>query len=110
MPDLKIYTDEHIATAVVLGLRQRGVDAVSTPEAGNLSASDEEQLVYARANERVILTQDYDFLISVSTDQDHPGIAFAQPGLDIGGMVRAVSLLAKIFSPEEMIGQIEFLK
>ena len=31
---IRFYTDEHVAKAVVPGLRQRGVDVLTVPEAG----------------------------------------------------------------------------
>lgn len=47
---------------MVQGLRQRGVDVVTTPESGMLGASDEEHLRRASAEGRVMVTQDDDFL------------------------------------------------
>ncbi len=44
---VKFYTDEHSANAIAEGLRRRGVDALTTVEAGMLGASDEEQLAFA---------------------------------------------------------------
>ncbi len=41
---VKFYTDEHVARAVVRGLRQRGADVLTVPEAGLLGASDEEHM------------------------------------------------------------------
>ena len=32
MAKIRYYTDEHVAYAVIHGLRQRGVDVVSVPE------------------------------------------------------------------------------
>jgi len=46
---IKYCTDEHVGRAVIRGLRQRGVDVLTVPEAGMLSASDEEHLERARA-------------------------------------------------------------
>jgi predicted nuclease of predicted toxin-antitoxin system len=59
---VKFYTDEHVGGAVVNGLRQRGVDVLTVVEAGMLSASDEEHLARARAEGRVVFSQDDDFL------------------------------------------------
>ncbi len=39
--EIKYYTDEHIPTAVVEGLRRRGIDTLTTVEAGLLGAADE---------------------------------------------------------------------
>lgn len=53
---VKFYTDEHVARAVANGLRERGVDVVTTSEAGLLGASDEKHLEYASAEGRVVFT------------------------------------------------------
>ena len=45
---ISFYADEHVARAVIRGLRQRGVDVLSVPEAGLLGATDEEHLERAR--------------------------------------------------------------
>ena len=34
MAKIKFYTDEHVSKAVVMGLRRRGVDVLTVPEAG----------------------------------------------------------------------------
>lgn len=53
---IKFYTDEHVAKAVVRGLRQRGVDVRMVLEAGMLGASDQEHLELARKEGWVIFT------------------------------------------------------
>ena len=47
---IKFYVDEHVATAVVKGLRQRGADVLTVLEAGLRSASDEEHLAPPQAS------------------------------------------------------------
>lgn len=60
---IKFYTDEHVAKAVVAGLRRRGVDVLTAPEAGLHPAADEEHLELAVQQGRVIFTQDADFCV-----------------------------------------------
>ncbi len=55
MSDVRYYTDEHIARAVAAGLRLRGIDVLTAPEAGMLGASDEEHLALALTEGRVIV-------------------------------------------------------
>jgi len=55
---IRYYTDEQVSRAVISGLRQRGVDVLSVPEAGKIGASDREQLAFALAEGRVLLTYD----------------------------------------------------
>ena len=59
---IRFYLDEHVARAVVRGLRQRGVDVLTVPEAATLGASDEEHLRLAKSEGRTVFTQDDDFL------------------------------------------------
>jgi len=45
MAAVRLYVDEDASeTAVIVGLRARGIDLVTTAEAGRLGASDVEQL------------------------------------------------------------------
>lgn len=60
--EISFYTDEHCAHAVAQGLRRRGVNVLTTAEAGMIGASDEHQLALAIKKNRVIFTQDNDFL------------------------------------------------
>jgi predicted nuclease of predicted toxin-antitoxin system len=52
----KLYLDEDVYHAVALGLRRRGYDVVTTAEAGRRGAGDEDQLRYAAAQGRVVVT------------------------------------------------------
>lgn len=81
---IKFYTDEHVVRAVVRGLRQRGVDVLTVVEAGMLGASDEDHLERARNEERVIFTQDDDFLRMHAAGTSHAGIVYAPQQTAIG--------------------------
>lgn len=59
---LKIYTNESVPVAVAVGLKQRGVEAWSARDVGNLGLGDEEQLRYASRQRAVVFTHDEDFL------------------------------------------------
>jgi predicted nuclease of predicted toxin-antitoxin system len=59
---VRVYTDEHIAMAIVRGLRKLGVDVLTFRQAGMMSASDEKHLDRAHALGRAVLTRDKDFL------------------------------------------------
>jgi predicted nuclease of predicted toxin-antitoxin system len=64
---IRFHLDENAHRAIAEGLRRRGVDVTTTPEAGLLNATDDEQLAFARPRDRVIFTQDRDFLRPVRT-------------------------------------------
>jgi uncharacterized protein with PIN domain len=77
---MQIITDAHIAPGVVTALRGENIDTVPVADVLAQSADDEEILAYARSSDRVILTNDRDFL----SIEDHPGVLFydrtANPG------------------------------
>jgi len=106
---IKFYTDEHVARAVVRGLRQRGVDVLTVPEAGLLGATDEEHLERARVEGRVLFTQDDDFLRLHATGVEHAGIAYATQGSSIGEIIRGLMLIGQVLEAEDMKGHLEYL-
>lgn len=106
---IKFYTDEHVARAVVRGLRQRGVDVLTVVEAGMLGASDEDHLERARNEGRVIFTQDDDFLRMHASGSAHAGIVYAPQQTAIGEIVRGLMLIYQILDADDMQGQVEFL-
>jgi len=64
---MKLCFDEHVHPLVAVMLRERGIDCRTTREADNLGRSDEAQLRYATAQERVLVTFDRrDFLLLAS--------------------------------------------
>jgi len=90
---IRFYTDEHVASAVVHGLRQRGVDVLSVPGAGLLGATDKEHLARARTEGRVLFTQDPDFLRLHAEGARHAGIVYAAQGTSIGDIIRGLMLI-----------------
>jgi predicted nuclease of predicted toxin-antitoxin system len=59
---LRFQLDEHIAEAVALGLRRRGIDVLTAHEAGLRNTPDEIILARAHAHGRLIVTHDQGFL------------------------------------------------
>ena len=53
---VRLYVDRHIMKRLAADLRSRGYDVLTTEEAGQDTASDEEQLTFATAASRAILT------------------------------------------------------
>ena len=107
--NIKFQTDEHIPAAVILGLQQRGIDVLSTPQANLLGATDVSQLNHASQQQRVIVTQDDDFLILHAQGVEHAGIVFVQPDRAIGRMVRGLFFISQALTAEEMENHVEFL-
>ncbi len=75
---IRFHLDENCPHALAVGLRRRGIDVTTTPEAGLLEATDEEQNAYASGEGRTIFTQDEDFLAIHSSGFPHPGIAYCK--------------------------------
>ena len=111
MPErLRFAADEHIDVAVVKDLRRRGIDIVSFQEAGRRGLADIEQLDWATASGRVVVTHDDDFLVIAASARQHGGIAFCSTRKhDAGGLVRALLALGQGAPAGEMINRIHFL-
>ena len=107
--EIKYYTDEHIPSAVVAGLRRRGINVLTTVEAGMLGATDEAQLALATEQQRVLFTQDDDFLSLHATGIEHAGIVYVHQGASIGHLVRGLHFIFQVLSPEKMTNHVEFL-
>jgi len=106
---IKFYTDEHVPTAVVSGLRRRGVDVLTVKEANMLGASDEEHLALANSQGRVIFTQDDDFLRLHDKGINHSGIVYTPQQTSIGDMIRGLLLINQVLDVNEMLNHLEFL-
>ncbi len=109
MAKIRFYMDEHIARAVVLGLRQRGIDVLTVPEASKLGATDEEQLAFARKEGRVFFTRDDDFLRLHTSGLPHAGIVYTSRRVSIGDMIRGLALIHEILDTDDMQGHVEYL-
>ena len=108
--EIRFYTDEHVARAVIRGLRNRGADVLTVPEAGLLGASDLEHVERARQEGRVVFTQDADFLrLHAAEDVLHAGIVYARQGALVGDVIRGLMMIRQALTAEEMEGHVEFL-
>lgn len=106
---IKFYTDEHVSKAIAAGLRYRGVDALTTQEAGMLGAADEEHLTFAARQQRVFFTHDADFLRLHAQGIHHAGIVYTQRQQPIGEIIRGLVLIYEMLNAEDMQNQVEYL-
>lgn len=106
---ITFYLDEHVPRAVAEGLRRRGVDVLTTQEAGLLEAGDEQHLAVALRDGRIIFTQDADFLRLHAAGRPHGGIVYAPQHTAIGAIVRSLMLIHDVLDPEDMAGHVEFI-
>ena len=109
MSRIRFYFDENMPNSVVRALRARGVDVLTTSEAGNLGATDEEQLRFAVGEGRVMVTQDADFLV-LAGDVEHSGIVYCKMrSRGVKEMIGGLMLIWSVLGPEDMRGHVEFL-
>lgn len=107
---IRFHLDEHINPAIANGLRRRGIDVTTTADVGLQGTTDEEHLAFARAERRLIVTHDDDYLRLHQRGIPHAGIAYCrQQTRSIGEMLRALILIWAVLAPEEMENHVEFL-
>lgn len=108
---MRFHLDEHVPHAVAKGLRLRGLDVTTTSDAGLVSAEDEDHIAYALAENRVIFTQDADFLVLASrADVDHAGIVYCHQGTrSIGDIIHFLVLVDTCMTEDEMKNHVEFV-
>ncbi|MFQ6120875.1 MAG: DUF5615 family PIN-like protein, partial [Methanosarcinales archaeon] len=113
MSKIRIYTDEDIHGVVAKTLCREGYNAISTPEAGMLSMSDEKQLEFATSQRRVILTfNTKDFtrlhLKYQTIGMHHYGIIVSGQ-LEVRELLRRLRKLLQSLSAEDMYNRLEYL-
>lgn len=106
---ITFYMDEHVPRAVAEGLRRRGVDVLTTQDAGMLEAEDEQHMAVALREGRVIFTQDADFLRLHAAGRPHGGIVYAPQHTAIGTIVYRLMLIHDVLDPADMAGHVEFI-
>ncbi len=74
-----------------------------------LGASDVEHVERARAEGRVIVTQDADFLKLHADGVAHAGIVYAPRQASISEIIRGLMLVYQILDSTDMRGNVEFL-
>jgi predicted nuclease of predicted toxin-antitoxin system len=110
---IRLYLDEDVDVALASALRQRGIDVLTTQEAGKRQQTDDAQLEYAVQAGRVFFTHNRgDFARlhgqRVQEDRPHAGVIVSDQ-LPLGILLRRLSRLCFSLTQEEMMGRLEFL-
>lgn len=107
---LRYYFDEHMQPAIVKQLKQRGVDVLTTQEAGraNKKIDDSDQLAYATSLGRVLVTQEHREFGPLAGLQSHTGIIILQQPASIGKYIEFLEYAAKVLEPEYMQDRLEY--
>ena len=106
-----LYFDHNMQFAVVIALRERGVDVLTTRDDGCDRHPDSQVLDRAAALSRVVVTHDQDFLElaaeRLATSTEFPGIIFCHLAKSsIGGLVADLALIAAATTYDELRNQV----
>jgi hypothetical protein len=111
---IALYMNQHVPRAITVGLLLRGVDVITAYEDGASDIDDPELLDRAGELERVLFTQDDDFLVE-ATKRQREGIPFRgviyahQLRVSIGTCIHDFEIIAKAGEPEDLINRVQFL-
>jgi hypothetical protein len=113
---LRLYFDEDtMRHALVAPLRARGIDVVTTLEAGMIERSDEENLEFASSQGRVLYSYNIAHFYRLHTGwlndgRTHAGLILCQQlQYSVGEQLRRLLKLVSARSAEEMTDRVEFL-
>ena len=111
---ISLYIDEDASKKFATVPRELGYDAVTTAEAGQLEADDEEQLKFATEQGRAILTFNAKHFQALHTrycqeGREHAGIIVLNRKVSFSENLRRLLRLLDSVTAEEMRGQIKFL-
>jgi predicted nuclease of predicted toxin-antitoxin system len=114
---VRLYLDRHVITRLADDLLERGFDCLTTQQAGMDTASDEEQLAFATAQGRAILTfniRDFAPLHEQwqAAARPHAGIVVSrQLGTrDYGALLARMLRLLDRFTADEMVNNVLHLE
>ena len=107
---LAFHLDEHMDHAIARALCSRGIDCTTTSDAALLGASDESHIEFGLQEQRVIITNDPDFLALARHGMHHRGIAYFKRGSrSVGDVIRYLCLMNDCLTPADMLNRVEFL-
>jgi hypothetical protein len=116
MSDVRIYVDEDAEEYVVVaGLRNRGIDVLTSTDAGQGGTSDAAQLTYAAGQRRAIYSLNVGDFARLHRDYlaqaiEHYGvIVIPEQRYSIGEKIRRIAALVAATTAEEMMSRMEFL-
>ncbi len=110
---IKLYLDEDVPFSFAQALLNRGVDVVTTQQAGNYRQSDPEQLIYASKEGRTIFTHNKrDFIVLnneyLQVGKEHAGIILSDQ-LPTGVLLKRFMKLWFSLNAIDMKNRFEFL-
>jgi predicted nuclease of predicted toxin-antitoxin system len=109
-----LYMDVHVPSVITEGLRRRGIDVLTSQDDSTREADDEVLLTRATSFDRLLFTQDDDFLKLApkwqSAGKMFTGIVFAhQLGASIGRLIEDLELLVLCATEDELNNCVTYL-
>ncbi len=113
MPPPKLHLNEHLSPRLAVQLRQHGFDVTSTLEMGMVEADDDEQLAFAAAEQRAIVTFNHkDFAVRhdkyQAESKEHWGIVLSTEET-ISVLRKRLLRLLNSLTDEELKNQMRWL-
>ena len=111
---IAFYMDENVHRGITDGLRIRNVDVLTVQEDGRTGFRDPVILDRATELERVLFSQDDDFLTEATRRQQErknfSGVVYAHKlRVSVGDCVRDLEIIAKAAYPEELANRVQYL-
>ena len=109
-----LYMDQHVNAAITSGLRDRGIDVLTAFEDGFDQHDDSEILSRATELNRLVFTQDEDFLAIghewQASGREFYGIVYShQLSITVGRAVQDLQIVCEVLTEEDVRGQVVFL-
>jgi predicted nuclease of predicted toxin-antitoxin system len=105
---LGLLTDGHVPLAITRGLRRRGIDVLTAQEDGAATFPDDLLLDRAAELNRILFTQDEDFLVEVAarrkSNRPHATVVYGHQFEPIGVCVSDLEIILKSLLPQERVG------
>ena len=113
MGRISLYLDEHVQFALREALKARGVNVLTTQEAGNIGKDDVSQLIFASQDNRVIFSYNkrhfanlhYEWL---TRKRPHGGIILSDQ-FPVGIVLRRLMKLYFSVTSDDMKNRLEYL-
>lgn len=108
---IRFYLDENIPVVIADQLRRRGIEVVTVRDLGLRGETDDNHLQHAAKMGYVLCTHDSDFIELAKQGHAHAGIVWGRPDKHgIGEWVKYLELLHSVYSAEDMVNTIEYVK
>jgi predicted nuclease of predicted toxin-antitoxin system len=110
---VRLYLDEDVSVLIKQLLASRGFDVLTAQEAGSLGAADAEQLAFATAHDRAIVTHNHGDFEALAADylassRHHAGIIIAYRRRPNEIAQRLIAILDDV-TADEMRNQVRYI-